>query len=251
MYEGEIAPKEARGTIIAMYQLFITLGILLASIVNLGTKHIPNSGSWRITIGIGMLWPIVLAVGIQFLDESPRWVLRQGYSERASRTLAKMHNTHPLHFYIQAEIHDIEQSVRTELALEKPSMISLFKEPTILRRFFIGMVVQALQQLTGINYFFYYGTILFSDLDVGDSFVTAVILGAVNLFATFGGLWIAARFSHRMALIFGALWIGVWLLVSSKCLLGHEPCNIYKTKLTESDADTGNSSTPSLVGFPS
>jgi SP family sugar:H+ symporter-like MFS transporter len=69
MYQSETTPKEVRGVIIGMYQLFITLGILLASLINLGTKNFTySSASWRITIGIGLLWPLILGIGIQFLD---------------------------------------------------------------------------------------------------------------------------------------------------------------------------------------
>jgi SP family sugar:H+ symporter-like MFS transporter len=82
MYQSECTPKKVRGVVISMYQLFITLGILLASCINLGTTNIHSSASWRITIAIGMVWPLVLGIGIQFLDESPHWDIRRNRVER-------------------------------------------------------------------------------------------------------------------------------------------------------------------------
>lgn len=54
------------------YQLFITLGIFTADCINYGTEAMDNTGSYRIPMGIGFLWAIILGVGIMFLPESPR-----------------------------------------------------------------------------------------------------------------------------------------------------------------------------------
>ena len=216
MYQSECTPKQVRGVIISMYQLFITLGILLASCINLGTKYISNSASWRITIGIGMIWPLILGIGIQFLDESPRWNMHRRQSEAAAATINKMYGD-PVE--IQQELDEIRVSVLEERQQDKATFMGIFREPTILRRFLVGMVLQMMQQLTGINYFFYFGTELFEKLHVGDSFITAVILGVVNFVATFAGLCVAKRFGHREALFIGGIWIGFWLLVSSMPLL--------------------------------
>lgn len=59
----------------------------------------------------------------------------------------------------------------------------------------IGMALQSLQQLTGANYFFYYGATVFKSVGISDSFITQIILGAVNFFCTFGGLYVMERVS--------------------------------------------------------
>ena len=169
MYQSECTPKQVRGVIISMYQLFITLGILLASCVNLGTKNIDGSASWRITIGIGMLWPLILGIGIQCLDESPRWAIRSGRADLAEGMLRKMYSSEA---EVRRELDEMEVAVLDESQQEKATVMGIFRERTILQRFLIGMVLQMMQQLTGINYFFYFGTILFGKLHVGDSFVT-------------------------------------------------------------------------------
>ena len=55
------------------------------------------------------------------------------------------------------------------------------------------MALQSLQQLTGANYFFYYGATIFQSVGIQDSFVTQIILGAVNFVCTFGGLYVMER----------------------------------------------------------
>jgi SP family sugar:H+ symporter-like MFS transporter len=58
---------------------------------------------------------------------------------------------------------------------------------------YTGMSLQSLQQLTGANYFFYYGATIFKSVGISDSFVTQIILGAVNFFCTFGGLYVMEK----------------------------------------------------------
>lgn len=75
------------------------------------------------------------------------------------------------------------------------------------------MSLQSLQQLTGANYFFYYGATIFTSVGLQDSFITQIILGAVNFGCTFGGLYVMERFGRRWPLIIGGLWQSAWLFV--------------------------------------
>lgn len=63
MYQSETAPKWIRGVIVGSYQLAITIGLLLAAIVNNATQNRQDTGSYRIPIAIQFLWAIILVVG--------------------------------------------------------------------------------------------------------------------------------------------------------------------------------------------
>jgi len=69
------------------------------------------------------------------------------------------------------------------------------------------MVLQAGQQLTGANFFFYYGTTIFQATGLSNSYVTSIILGSVNVGATVFGIWMGQHVGKRKALIFGGLWM--------------------------------------------
>jgi MFS transporter, SP family, sugar:H+ symporter len=58
-YQAETAPPQIRGTLTATYQLFITLGILVAYAVSIGTRSMNGAGSWRTVIGVGLIWPMI------------------------------------------------------------------------------------------------------------------------------------------------------------------------------------------------
>ena len=74
LYNGETAPKSIRGMMIVLYQLQIIVGIFLSCVIDLATHTIANSASWRIPVGLQILWGLILLSGVFFLPESP-WVV--------------------------------------------------------------------------------------------------------------------------------------------------------------------------------
>jgi len=80
-------------------------------------------------------------------------------------------------------------------------------------RTILGMVLQAGQQLTGANFFFYYGTTIFLATGIDNSFITSIILGSVNVASTIIGLWVVKTFGRRYALMAGAAWMTMCLFV--------------------------------------
>jgi len=71
LYQSETAPKWIRGTIVGTYQLAITLGLLVAAIVNNATKDRNDTGSYRIPVAVQFAWAIILVVGMLLLPETP------------------------------------------------------------------------------------------------------------------------------------------------------------------------------------
>merc|ERR1711862_68413 len=69
----------------------------------------------------------------------------------------------------------------------------------------MGMMIQSLQQLTGDNYFFYYGTTIFLAVGLEDSFETAIVLCVVNFVSTFFSLYTVDRFGRRNCLLWGCV----------------------------------------------
>ncbi|KAJ2972785.1 hypothetical protein NUW58_g9112 [Xylaria curta] len=81
LYQSETAPKWIRGAIVGAYQFAITIGLLLANVVNNATQHRDDSGSYRIPIAIQFAWSIILTVGMALLPETPRYLIKNGDDE--------------------------------------------------------------------------------------------------------------------------------------------------------------------------
>ncbi|OMP83416.1 High-affinity fructose transporter ght6 [Diplodia seriata] len=220
MYQSETAPRQVRGALVSAYQLFITLGIFVAYCINFGTEAMDNADSWRIPMGVGFIWPAIMAFGMLLLPESPRWQYRHGKVDVARDTIAKSYGVSPTHPIVNNEIREIKTKLDAENAGGgKHPWYEIFTGPRMAYRTLLGITLQALQQLTGANFFFYYGTTIFTATGLSNSYVTSMILGAVNFGCTFPGLYFVDRFGRRPCLMAGAAWMFMCFLVFAS--VGH------------------------------
>ncbi|KIY74122.1 general substrate transporter [Cylindrobasidium torrendii FP15055 ss-10] len=233
MYQAETSPSQIRGTVNAMYQFFVTFGILMAYCISTGSRELDGSGQWRLVLGLGFTWPTILAIFIQLMPESPRWLAKKGRDAEARRSIARVRGvTGSSTIFgrtasdkedelkarwdglIDRELEEIRSTIEYESHLGTGSWGDCFSpKDKMLYRTLLGMAIQTFQQLTGANYFFYYGATIFASVGLSDSFITQIILGAVNFSCTFIGLIIFQKCGRRWPLILGGLWQSAWLFV--------------------------------------
>jgi SP family sugar:H+ symporter-like MFS transporter len=214
MYQSESIPKRIRGIAVSSYQLFITLGIFVAYLINFGTEGaLENSAQWRIPNGLSALWALILGFSILLMPESPRFAFRMGREDEARRNMAKLNGVDPNSPLIDQQINEIQEQLTAELAGGEHSWYEIFTGPRMLYRTVLGMTLQAGQQLTGANFFFYFGTTIFKSTGIENSYVTSIILGAVNFGATIVGLWMIKNWGRRKMLMGGAAVMFVCFLI--------------------------------------
>ncbi|CAG8949125.1 hypothetical protein HYFRA_00004747 [Hymenoscyphus fraxineus] len=211
LYMAETSPVSVRGAVISCYQLFITIGIFTADCINFGTEARTDTGSYRIPMAVGFIWAIILGAGIMFLPESPRHDWNHGRSDRARTTMSKFYGVSETHPIIVNETREI-QSIMEATQGDHP-WYEAVTGPRMFYRVALAMSLQMLQQLTGANYFFYYGTTVFSGVGIDNSYVTSMILGGVNVGATFLGVYMAKHTRRRETLYIAALWQFVCFLI--------------------------------------
>lgn len=204
MYQSETAPRWIRGSIVGSYQLSITIGLLLASIVNNSTQKRKDTGSYRIPIAIQFAWAIILITGMLVLPDTPRYLIRKGDRAAAARALGRLRRLPPNDEAVQDELAEIQANHEYELTLGKSTYLECFKG-NLLKRLATGCGLQALQQLTGINFIFYYGTQFFKNSGFHNSFVISLITNCVNVGSTFPGLWAVEKWGRRPVLLWGAI----------------------------------------------
>ncbi|KAG9030025.1 hypothetical protein FRB95_004612 [Tulasnella sp. JGI-2019a] len=206
MYQSECSPKWIRGAVVACYQWAITIGLLLASIVNNSTQHRNNHSAWQIPIGIQFAWAAILAAGMAFLPESPRWLIKKGAEERAAKALARLIGASPADPEVAAELNEIRANLRAEEELGESGYKDCFRitHNKILFRVMTGIWLQAWQQLTGINFIFYYGTTFFQRSGIKDPFIISVATNVVNVGMTVPGIYLVDKAGRRSLLLIGA-----------------------------------------------
>uniref|UniRef100_A0A0D2YFL2 Major facilitator superfamily (MFS) profile domain-containing protein n=1 Tax=Fusarium oxysporum (strain Fo5176) TaxID=660025 RepID=A0A0D2YFL2_FUSOF len=197
-------PKWIRGAIIGSYQWAITIGLLLAAIVNNATSKRDDSGSYRIPIAVQLLWSLILFGGVLFLPETPRFLVKKNNLEKAAKSLSRLRRLTHDSPEITQELNEVIANHEFEMNLGSSSYLECFKPP-MLKRQLTGMGLQALQQLTGINFIFYYGTKYFQNSGVSSGFVISMITSAINVASTVPGMYAIDKWGRRPMLLWGAI----------------------------------------------
>ncbi|KAJ5102473.1 hypothetical protein N7532_003002 [Penicillium argentinense] len=195
MYQSETSPKWIRGTIVGAYQLAITIGLLLAAIVNNSTQHRMDTGSYRIPVAVQFAWAIIL-------DKH----------EAAAKALARLRRLDINDPAIIEELSEIQANHEYEMRLGKASYLDIL-QGTLGKRLATGCAVQALQQLAGVNFIFYYGTTFFENSGISNGFTITLITNIINVCSTFPGLWMVEKWGRRNLLMFGAIGMAVCQLI--------------------------------------
>lgn len=215
LYMSEIAPKKVRGAIVAGYQFCITIGILLANCVVYATQNRRDTGSYRIPIAVQFLWALILAIGLALLPESPRYWVKKGKLDKAANALGRVRGQATDSEYIQDELAEIIANHEYEMSiLPQTSYLgswaacfkgSIASPSSNSRRTTLGICMQMMQQLTGINFIFYFGPVFFTQLgSISNPFLTSLITTLVNVLSTPAAFVMVEKIGRRPILIFGA-----------------------------------------------
>jgi SP family galactose:H+ symporter-like MFS transporter len=195
LYIGEIAPRELRGGLVTLNQLAITVGILVAYIVD---ASFASSGNWRWMFGFGLLPALALGIGMAMLPESPRWLLLHQHKEAAIKVLSRIRSTNRV-TEITAEVNDILKDVEPG-----HGRISDLFSPMVVRVLFLGIALAVVQQITGINTVIYYAPTIFQKAgfqSAQGSIIATAGVGLVNVLVTVISIPLLDRVGRRPLLL--------------------------------------------------
>jgi len=195
LYISEVADQARRGSLISTYQLMITIGILAAFISDALFSYYE---AWRWMLGVVAFPGLVFLVGVLFLPDSPRWLIMRGRREEARAVLVSLRGDEAI---ANAELRDIEGQLT-----ERQQGFSLFRTNANFRRsVFLGIVLQVVQQFTGMNVVMYYAPRIFEATGFGQGaqmWGTAIV-GLVNVLSTFIAIGYVDKWGRRPMLIAG------------------------------------------------
>lgn len=201
VYLAEVAPKEYRGTLVAVDQLMIVTGQMLAYISNaLWANFYGEGDAWRWMLGIASIPAIALWIGMHFMPETARWFASKGEMVKARTSLQQ---TRP-HGHIDAELDEITALVREE----EETVQYRFRDlavPWVRRIMVIGIGIALLQQLTGVNTIMYYAPTILTETGLGtNTALTATIAnGVISVIGSAVGLFLVTRIRRRKLLMTG------------------------------------------------
>jgi sugar porter (SP) family MFS transporter len=146
VYLSEVAPPHARGWVVSLFQLAVTVGIVVAYLTDYAFADIEG---WRWMLGLAVVPAIVFGIGMFFLPETPRWLIRGGHHERARSVLARIREMTD----VSAEIEEIKLSLAQQTESGRwTDLLRRQVRPALL----VGLGLAVFQQFTGINTVIYY-----------------------------------------------------------------------------------------------
>ncbi|XP_061357225.1 sugar transport protein 10-like [Gastrolobium bilobum] len=199
VYLSEMAPAKIRGALNIGFQMMITIGILIANLINYGTSKHQNG--WRMSLGIGAVPAILLCVGSLCLDETPNSLIERGKHMKAKEMLQKIRGTNN----VDEEYQDLVDASEAASKVDNPW--KNIAQPENRPQLTFCSLIPFFQQLTGINVIMFYAPVLFKILGFGNdaSLMSAVITGGVNVIATLVSVFTVDKFGRRILFLEGGV----------------------------------------------
>ena len=231
MYISEVAPAQMRGRLVSVNQLTIVVGVLLAQLLNWWlVRALPAGASeefilhswfgqsgWRWMFALTAVPSLLFLIGMFFVPESPRWLIKKGLVIAALPILEK----------IGGRSHAEEEiaAVQSTLAGEDSNHVifSALADPRLRKALVLGITLAVFQQWCGINVIFNYAEEIFhsAGYDISNVLKNIAWTGSVNLAFTFVALGFVDRIGRRPLMLTGAAGLAVLYFILGGCYHFH------------------------------
>ncbi|KAL7062833.1 hypothetical protein AAHC03_0271 [Spirometra sp. Aus1] len=224
LYLTEIAPLNLRGFIGACHQLAVTMGIVISYCATI--KQAFNTAElWPLAIGIGAIPPALSCFLLPMCPESPRYLyLIKQREEDAKNAYARLSPE-------GVDMFTAEMREEAEAAKKQPEFkfMQLFKQPDLRLPVAIAVLIQVLQQLSGINAVVANSSTMLKSASVQEEQIQyfVVAIGVLNVICTIVALPLLERAGRRTLLLWPTFVLGVTLLLLTVmvCILDSKPDN--------------------------
>jgi MFS transporter, SP family, sugar:H+ symporter len=130
--------------------LTFTLGTLVGTVIDNGTKSIPSKQAYIIPLGIVYVIPGLVSIGLLFIPESPRWLLQMDREEDARKALKWLR---PFPELVDAEFAEMKAAIDAEKLLAvNTEIIDIWRNPIDRRRTLLAVGAVTLQAASGAMY---------------------------------------------------------------------------------------------------
>ena len=221
LYLSEISPEKIRGSLVSLFQLAITLGILFSYLINAGFANFQYG--WRLMLLAGIIPAIILLTGMSFMSDTPRWLVSKGREEEAREVFKKIEPE----IDADKEIEEIKNILTRET--EDKTKKFHFKK-WMMAPLLLGIGLMFCQQWTGINTIIYYAPTILK-LAGFESNATAIYatvgIGVVNCLMTFIAIFLTDKTGRKPLLYTGLAGMAICLFALGAAFQYGEMLGIY------------------------
>ena len=176
-YTSETAEPRIKGAMGSILNCVVASGNLFIAILG---KYL----EWRVMTGILLFIPVLMAVWMVNMPESPVQLVKRGKISQAERSLVFLRGPQ---VNVKRELQDIQTQVKESQQEDSVSMKLLVRRREYLLPTLISMTLMFLQQFSGIAAVLSYAVQLFQDAGLGDTldgFTCNILVCLTNI--TFG-----------------------------------------------------------------
>ncbi|HEX8855845.1 MAG TPA: sugar porter family MFS transporter, partial [Thermoleophilaceae bacterium] len=210
LYLSEIAPTHIRGAIASLNQLMIVIGILAAFIVN---AILASSGDWRLMLGLAAVPSVILFIGMFFMPETPRFLVKTGEEGEARDVLEEVHEDGHKDDHPDRKIEEIREADEREE--EGGGVRMLLKQRWVRPALIVAIGLAVFQQFIGINTIIYYAPTTLTSVGFGpeSAIYLNLIIGVLNVAMTVVAIRLIDRVGRKPMLLAGLVGMVTSLLV--------------------------------------
>jgi MFS transporter, SP family, arabinose:H+ symporter len=210
MYIAETVPAHQRGRMVAVYQLAIVAGILLAYFSNWLLSSNTVNG-WRWMFASQAVPSVLFLISLLLVPESPRWLIGQNNITAAKKIVEQIGGK----LYASTAIQAIQQSFATQQKQQWQHLLL----PKYRKVLWLGIFIAIFQQVTGINAILYYAPEIFKQtgVDSGNALLQTIGIGVAMLLFTFIAIGFVDKTGRRPLLFWGSAVMGMALCGVALC----------------------------------
>ncbi|OQV06846.1 hypothetical protein CLAIMM_11364 [Cladophialophora immunda] len=197
IYIGEISPVHLRGPFLICWQMALSISQIVAACINQGVKAYQTSFSWRFPTVFQVLFPTLVLLGVWWIPESPRWLIRKGKLEGARKALELLHRNEKDYDY-QQDIAQIHRALERDPATSnRGSWLELLTDTVERKKLMFSAGALIAQQINGIQWFYYFGTDFAKEVGISDPFLMTVIVFTIQLFVVTAAMLLSNKLPRR------------------------------------------------------
>ncbi|KEQ92070.1 hypothetical protein AUEXF2481DRAFT_48081 [Aureobasidium subglaciale EXF-2481] len=213
-YLIESSSGSSRGRLMALYCQFLTCGNVLACGISMGTATIPESGSWRVTVGFQLFLALVVLSGGIFAPESPLILTKLTRHDAARQSMSVLRNQELDSLELDVAMQEIRETLSDQTKFGTKHLEECFQGPN-LPRTLLGSTMGFMTIATGVTFWFSYGTTFFAAAGVRNSYLVSLILALVNAIFTAPSVFFIEKAGSRPCLLVDGVIMGVAQLATA------------------------------------